>query len=102
MHSPDKWRCSSGKLFIDGNWEKPSKGGRLDAVNPATEGVFHGIAERVAEDVDNAVVAARSSFDQGGWPNLTGLQRAKYLRAITAGGAGNWRREDRLGRCGRG
>src|SRR3712207_942133 len=32
-----------------------------------------------------AVRAARTAFDHGPWPRLTGAERARYLRAIAAG-----------------
>ncbi len=73
------------ELYIDGKWVKPIKGGTSDVTNPATEEVIQTIASATAEDVDIAVKAARRAFDKDGWPNLTGAQRAKYLRAIAEG-----------------
>ncbi|MFL5011620.1 aldehyde dehydrogenase family protein [Rhizobium sp.] len=73
------------ELYIDGHWVKPAKGGTCEVINPATEEVIHRIAAATAEDVDFAVKAARRAFDRGGWPKLTGAQRAGYLRAIADG-----------------
>ena len=73
------------ELYIDGEWVKPARGGTVDVINPATEEVFHAIAAATEEDVDLAVKAARRAFDKDGWPNLSGAQRATYLRAIAAG-----------------
>lgn len=73
------------ELYIDGHWVKPAKGGTCEVINPATEEVIHRIAAATAEDVDLAVKAARRAFDRGGWPKLTGAQRAGYLRAIAGG-----------------
>ncbi|OAP50216.1 aldehyde dehydrogenase family protein [Sinorhizobium saheli] len=73
------------KLYIDGKWVAPARGGRADVINPATEEVIQQIALATEEDVDLAVKAARRAFDKDGWPKLTGAERAKYLRAIAAG-----------------
>ncbi|MBP1888153.1 aldehyde dehydrogenase family protein [Sinorhizobium mexicanum] len=70
------------KLFIDGKWEKPRKGGTIDVINPATEEVIGKAAAGTSNDVDHAVKAARIAFDSGRWPKLTGAERARYLRAI--------------------
>ena len=72
-------------LYIDGTWVPSSDGKTFDVINPATEEVIHRIAAATAEDVDAAVKAARRAFDTGGWPKLTGAERATYLRAIAAG-----------------
>ncbi|MEF0942713.1 aldehyde dehydrogenase family protein [Rhizobium sp. BR 362] len=73
------------ELYIDGQWMKPIKGGTCDVINPATEEVIQTIAAATAEDVDVAVKAARRAFDKDGWPKLSGVQRARYLRAIATG-----------------
>lgn len=73
------------KLYIDGTWVAPLKGGKADVINPATEEVIQQIALATADDVDIAVKAARRAFDQDGWPKLSGAERAQYLRAIAAG-----------------
>ncbi len=72
-------------LFIDGNWVKPSEGGTLDVVNPATEEVIHRAPAATGVDVDRAVRAARCAFDDGSWSGLPGAERARYLRAIASG-----------------
>ncbi|MDO6964143.1 aldehyde dehydrogenase family protein [Rhizobium alvei] len=70
------------KLFIDGKWCAPAKGGMLDVIDPATEAVFHKIPAATADDVDLAVKAARKAFDAGPWPRMTGAERASYLRRM--------------------
>lgn len=69
-------------LYIDGTWVKPARGGTFPVVNPATEEVFAHAPAGTAEDIDRAVKAARSAFDEGPWPRMTGAERAGYLRAI--------------------
>lgn len=73
------------KLYINGTWRDPAKGGKLAVINPATEEVIHHIPAASAEDVNIAVESARRAFDQGMWPRLSGRERARYLRAIAEG-----------------
>ncbi|MFJ4444701.1 aldehyde dehydrogenase family protein [Pseudomonas sp. NPDC089422] len=70
------------QLYIDGQWADPISKGTLDVINPATEEVIHAIPKGGAQDIDLAVRAARRAFDQDGWPQTTGAQRAVYLRRI--------------------
>jgi len=70
------------KLFIDGQWLAPARGGTFAVVNPATEAVIHHAPAGTAEDIDLAVKAARRAFDSGPWPKMSGRERAVYLRAI--------------------
>lgn len=70
------------QLYIDGKWAEPVDGGTLDVINPATEEVIRTLAIGTEKDVDLAVQAARRAFDQDGWPQTTGRQRAVYLRRI--------------------
>ena len=66
------------RLYIDGEWIRPEKGGTLDVVNPATEEVIHKAPAGTSGDIDKAVKAARYAFDSGPWPRLTG-SRARRL-----------------------
>ncbi len=72
------------RLYIDGAWVRPEKGGTLDVIDPATEQVIHKAPAGTSGDIDKAVKAARYAFDSGPWPKFTGTQRAVYLRAIAA------------------
>ena len=73
------------KLYINGAWVEPAKGGTLPVIDPATEQVFHHIPAATAEDAEAAVQAARAAFDHGPWPRLSGKERAVYLRAMAQG-----------------
>lgn len=72
------------RLYIDGTWVRPEKGGTLDVIDPATEQVIHKAPAGTSGDIDKAVKAARYAFDSGPWPKFTGTERAVYLRAIAA------------------
>jgi betaine-aldehyde dehydrogenase len=71
------------KLFIDGKWLSPAKGGTFAVVDPATEAVVHHAPAGTAEDIDAAVQAARRAFDEGPWPRMSGRERAIVLRRIS-------------------
>ncbi len=71
------------KLFIDGKWVSPAKGGTFAVVDPATEEVVHHAPAGTAEDIDTAVQAARRAFDEGPWPRMFGRERAAVLRRIS-------------------
>jgi betaine-aldehyde dehydrogenase len=73
------------RLFIDGEWVAPTRGGSVPVIDPATEEVFAHVPAGTAEDVDRAVAAARRAFDEGPWPRMTGRARATVLRRIADG-----------------
>ena len=73
------------RLFIDGEWVAPIRGGSFPVIDPATEEVFAHAPAGTAEDIDRAVKAARKAFDEGPWPRMTGAERAAILRRIADG-----------------
>lgn len=69
-------------LFIDNEW-RPSADGRSESlINPATEEPFGRVALAASADVDAAVRAARTAFDEGPWPQLSLKERADYMLAL--------------------
>ncbi|HET6592550.1 MAG TPA: aldehyde dehydrogenase family protein, partial [Xanthomonadales bacterium] len=52
------------KNYIDGRWVASSGGSLHDIINPATEKSIGQVAFGTAQDVDQAVAAARSAFEQ--------------------------------------
>jgi len=50
--------------YINGEWVESAGGTTEDIINPATEQVIGKVAFGTAEDVDRAVQAARSAFDE--------------------------------------
>ncbi|MFJ3804742.1 aldehyde dehydrogenase, partial [Streptomyces sp. NPDC090088] len=73
------------RLFIGGEWVKPSSTIMRDVLDSGSEQVFLSVAEAQAADIDRAVGAARTAFDQGPWPQMTHAERAAYLRAFAEG-----------------
>jgi len=70
------------KFYIDGQWTTPSSATVISVINPATEELIAEVAAANKKDVDKAVKAARKAFDSGQWKNLSGAERAVYLRKI--------------------
>ena len=77
-------RCPD-RLFIGGEWVKPSSAGVFSIIAPATEDIYLHVAEADEADINRAVAAARNAFDHGPWPRLSHAERAGYLRAIADG-----------------
>jgi acyl-CoA reductase-like NAD-dependent aldehyde dehydrogenase len=72
----------TGKLLIGGEWRDARSGKTFPTVNPADESVLARIAEAGAEDVDDAVLAARKAFEEGAWPKMAAAERARILWRI--------------------
>ena len=67
-------------LYIGGKFTAPAKGGYFDTINPATDKKLASVASATADDVDQAVAAARSAF--AGWSTQPAKERGKYLYRI--------------------
>ncbi|OYR09014.1 aldehyde dehydrogenase family protein [Brucella grignonensis] len=66
--------------YINGTFVKPEGRKSIAVANPANSDKLAEIICGNAEDVDQAVKAARTAF--GKWSKLSGYERAKYLYAI--------------------
>lgn len=66
-------------LFINGNHIPAKSGKRFQVVNPATGEVLAQVAQGGAEDLDEAVAAARAVVESGPWKEMTPRQRGKIL-----------------------
>jgi acyl-CoA reductase-like NAD-dependent aldehyde dehydrogenase len=71
---------SSYGLFIGGEFVD-GKGGSFKSISPSSEEVLAEVTEATADDVDQAVRAARQAYDKV-WSKLPGSERAKYLYRI--------------------
>ena len=67
------------ECFIGGRWVGASSGKTFPTVNPATEEVIAAGAEGSAEDIDNAVHAARDALEYGAWPRMSARDRGRLL-----------------------
>jgi aldehyde dehydrogenase (NAD+) len=68
-------------LFIGGRWLSPRSGKHFATISPSTEQVLAEVAEANAQDVDDAVKAAREAYDKY-WSKMRPADRAKYVFRI--------------------
>ena len=69
-------------LFVDGKWTTGT-GGTADVLNPFDASVVEAVDQAGPDDVDAAVAAARSAFDDPrGWRATSVAERAGILRRI--------------------
>jgi aldehyde dehydrogenase (NAD+) len=73
---------NTDRLFIGGEWVKPSSTSVIDVIDSASEEPYFQVPEAQPADMDLAIGAARRAFDRGPWPRMTHVERAGYLRAI--------------------
>jgi acyl-CoA reductase-like NAD-dependent aldehyde dehydrogenase len=78
LRSPDRF-------FIDGEWLKPSSGATIFVIDSSTEELYFRVSAAQSADMDAAIGAARRAFDRGPWPQMTHVERARYLRAMADG-----------------
>ncbi|CQD17666.1 NAD-dependent aldehyde dehydrogenase [Mycobacterium lentiflavum] len=67
------------ELLVGGEWRKPASKARISVVCPSTEETIGQVPDAGAEDVDVAVRAARSAFDQGVWRAMNVSERVDVL-----------------------
>jgi len=74
-----------GHLLIDGQWVEARLGGRYQTTSPAHTIPVGDYPQADDADVDAAVAAARRAFDEGLWPRMPGVERARVLRRVAEG-----------------
>ena len=93
-HEPLLWEYAASKestdivsledrygLFIDGELRAPKSRKHFPTINPATEEELATVAEAGKADVDDAVAAARSAY-QNVWGPMAPAERAKFIFRI--------------------
>ncbi|MFJ2559218.1 MULTISPECIES: aldehyde dehydrogenase [unclassified Streptomyces] len=71
-------------FYIGGQWVEPASAERFGVVSPSTEEVVGEVPVATIADMDRAVAAARTAFDEGPWPRLTPGERADVLERAAA------------------
>src|SRR5688572_30037440 len=66
------------RMLIDGEWVAAASGRTLEVMDPATATVMATVPDAQAEDVDRAVKAARSAFEEG-WRDVTAQESGRIL-----------------------
>ncbi len=69
------------RLLIDGELRRARSGQVFETLNPATGDVLGVAADGAAQDLDEAIGAARRAFDDTGWSTDVGL-RVRSLRQL--------------------
>ena len=70
------------KLFINGEWVAAQSGETFATYAPSTGEKIGDVAKAGREDAVKAVQAARTAFDEGPWPKMSGKERAEKLRKV--------------------
>ena len=70
-------------VFIGGTWQAPASAKIIESINPSTEQINGQVPEAIEADIDNAVSAARSAFDDPSvWSGWTPAERAADMRKL--------------------
>jgi aldehyde dehydrogenase (NAD+) len=72
------------QLFIGGRWQTPATAQRIPVISPHTEEQIGETPAASAEDVDRAVRAARTAFDDGPWPRMSVAERMGRIEKLAA------------------
>ncbi|MFI0467027.1 aldehyde dehydrogenase family protein [Saccharopolyspora sp. 5N102] len=76
----DAAALKDGLLLVDGQWRQARAGRTWTHHHPATGEAIGDFAVADADDVDDAVRAARRAFDEGPWPTIRAGERVRLLR----------------------
>ena len=74
---------AADKCLIGGRWIAPQTGDTIDLINPSDGSALTAIAAGGAADIDVAVGAARSAFDNS-WSQSTATERGRILSKLSA------------------
>jgi acyl-CoA reductase-like NAD-dependent aldehyde dehydrogenase len=69
-------------LLIGGERSAAAGGRTFETLDPATARPIAHVAHAGAEDVDRAVAAARTAFDEGPWPGMLPAKRSAILHRL--------------------
>jgi betaine-aldehyde dehydrogenase len=75
----------SRKMWIAGSWVAARGNATRPVVDPATGAVICHVPEATADDVRDAVQAARGAFESGPWPTLPHRDRGAILYRVAEG-----------------
>ncbi|MFV0645269.1 MAG: aldehyde dehydrogenase family protein [Sphingomonadaceae bacterium] len=70
------------QLFIDGEWVDSSGGELIDIEDPSSGKIVSKMVEATDKDVDRAVAAARTAFDDNRWYGLPPIQRERIMHRL--------------------
>src|SRR5205814_3462889 len=67
------------QLYINGEWVESKSTKSVPVYDPSTDEVIAQVPDANSEDVNRAVAAARSAFDEGPWATTTPQERGRVL-----------------------
>jgi betaine-aldehyde dehydrogenase len=67
------------QLYINGEYVSSKSSATIDVIDPSTTDVIAKTPDASAADVDTAVRAARTAFDEGPWKDATAQDRGRVL-----------------------
>jgi len=68
-------------FFIGGQWVKPHSSNSIEIISPSTEKHIGRVPDADSTDINNAVSAAKSAFDQkDGWSSWSLKKRTEIMR----------------------
>jgi betaine-aldehyde dehydrogenase len=70
------------RLYIGGEWVEPASSKKIEVISPHTTEVIATAPEAVQADVDRAVTAARTTFDQGDWALADPKERHALVKKL--------------------
>ncbi|GIF71613.1 aldehyde dehydrogenase [Asanoa siamensis] len=70
------------KLYVGGRWVTPADPHLLEIRSPHDRSVLGRVAQATPSDVDDAVAAARTAFDDGPWPHTDPKERQDVVRRL--------------------
>ena len=70
---------NAGEIFVAGKWQAPSSGDTYAPINPANEQPLTAVGKGDERDIDMAVAAARTAFDEGPWPKMSPHERGRLV-----------------------
>ena len=73
------------QLYIDGAFVDSASTQTFESINPYDGTVVARVARGNAEDIRKAVQAARTAFDSGPWPKMSGSERGALIKAVSDG-----------------
>lgn len=71
------------RIYVGGEWVASENDAKIDVVSAHSEEILTSVTAAGVEDVARAAAAARAAFDDGGWTELSPVERAGYVRALS-------------------
>src|SRR6202790_3760810 len=69
----------SYQMYINGEWVHSKSAKTFPVYDPSTEEVIAQVPDAGAADVNRAVAAAKSAFEEGPWASTTAQERGRVL-----------------------